>query len=255
MPTRRSPQPSAFLTSLESSQTRAFTRLVELLGQPDRTLATYHDCAGLIVALQPADAGYGSAWVRELCQELGRHDRPISPSLAYRLIRFAEMFPGAKGTAQVRRLSKRVSWETVMRVLAVEDADKREAILRRAADEELSSRKVIALIREKAGYRCARGGRKAPRPSSHPNRALRDLRALASKWLAVWAAWSEGDNPALKRAARLKPGQITDPFLADLEATAALVEEMGKSARELAGGVADLLRTLRKKRDEVGQDE
>jgi hypothetical protein len=110
MPQSRRSQPSAFLKSLGASQTRDFARLVELLGQPDRTLATYHDCAGLIVALQPADAGYGSAWVRELCKELGRHERPMSPSLAYRLIRLAEMFSGAKGTAHVQRLSKKVSW-------------------------------------------------------------------------------------------------------------------------------------------------
>ena len=255
MPPPRRSQSSAFLKSLGPSRARDFARLVELLGRRDRTLATYHDCAGLITALRPADAGYGSAWVRELCRELGRHTRSVSPSLAYRLIRFAEIFPGAKGAAQVRRLSKRVSWETLMRVIAVEDADRRDAILRRAADEGLSSRAVIGLIREKSGYRRGHGGRKAPRLSSHPNRALRDLRSLVWRWPAVSAAWFEGDNPALKRAAKLKPSQVTDAFLDDLAAVAALLGRMGKSAGELSKGLSDLLAALRQTRGQTGRGE
>ena len=251
MATHPPPQPNGFLVALSAEQMRSHARLVELLGRRDRTLATYHECAELLVAMRPTAAGYGSAWVRELCQQLERQERPISPSLAYRLIRFAELFPGAKGTARVRQLDGKVSWESMLRLLAVEDADKREAILRRAADEGLSSRAVMGLIREKAGYRRARGGRSVPKSSSHPNRALRELRVLVSKWPAVYAAWAGGDNSALKRAAKLKPGQITDAFFTDLEDVVALVEEMAKGAGELAEELSDLLSEMRKKRDKA----
>lgn len=251
MTDRRKPR-NTFLESLDESQTVALSRLIELLGRHNRTLATYYECAQLIVALQPAEAGYGSSWVRELCWELDRRERPVSSSLAYRLIRFAEAFSGARGADQVRKLDGRVSWESMFRIIAVEDAGKREAILQRTAEEGLSSRAVMQLIREKAGYRRARGGRAAPRPSNHPNWALRELRILVSKWPTVYVAWSGNGNPALKRADRLKGKAISDAFLADLEAVIPLVEEMAKGAGELAGDLSDLLSALRQKQGEPG---
>ncbi len=229
---------------------RALDRLADLLRGRERTLSDYHECAGLIVALRPAGAGYGSAWVRTLCATLATRAAPLSLSLAYRLVKFAELFPGPAGVAEVRRLEGKVSWEVVMRVLHVEDPAVRADVLRRAEEQGLSSRAAIALIRERGGYRRSRGGRAPARPSTHPNRALHDLRVVVAKWNAVHTAWAGGGNDALKRAGRLKAAQVTDAFLTDLGSVVPLVEEITRTAEELAGGLAVLLRTLETKRGE-----
>ncbi|MCE9560815.1 MAG: hypothetical protein K8U57_02045 [Planctomycetes bacterium] len=242
------PKPDAFLDSLDGMQTKAFNQLVERLRGPNRTLSDCRACGELIAALRPADAAYGAGWVKAICKALAQREVPISLTLAYRFVKFAEQFPGAKGEAQVRRLEGKTSWEVVMRVLHIEDAELLTAILQRAANEGLSSRAVIDLIREQTVYRRARGGRPKPKPSSHPNRALKDLRVLTTKWQAVYTSWAGEGNNALMRAAKLKPAKVTDAFVDDLKAVASLVEEMARAAGPLAKELAGLHRALSEKR-------
>src|SRR5688572_6594448 len=127
MATPRPPRTDAFLATLNARQKGKFRRLVRLLGRPGRTLATYFTCAGLVADLQPAGAGYGASWVKELSGALGRAGTPLSPSLAYRLLRFLERFTGTEGAARVRELDGKVSWESMLRIVYVEDAGEREA--------------------------------------------------------------------------------------------------------------------------------
>jgi len=243
-----SSKPSAFLDSLDATQKKTFSKLVELLREQSRTLSDCRACGELIAALRPAHAAYGSAWVKAICKALAQREVSFSLTLAYRFVRFAEQFPGAKGEAQVRRLEGRVSWEAVMRIIHVDDADKRNAIFQRAADEKLSSRAVIALIREQTHYRRARAARSKLKPSTHPNRALRDLRVLASKWQAVCESWSGEGNSALKRSTKLSAAKVTDAFLDDLKMVVSLVESMSKTAGPLAKELSALYTALREKR-------
>jgi len=240
----RPPQPDPYLLGLDAPDLAAFHQLCELLRRRERTLTAYHSIAGLIVHLRPDGAEYGSSWVNELCNALRRQRAPISLSLAYRLLRFAEQYPGAKGTARVRRLDGAISWEVMIRVLPVESADVRESILKKAASEGMSSRAVMSLIREKVGYRRARGGRTVARPSTHPNRALRELRIWASKWPSISLAWTAGSNPVIDRARRLPPDRITDAFLADLKVVLALVEGMTSGTKTLAEDLSKLHNSL-----------
>lgn len=245
MPTASLPRTDEFLATLGAAQRAKFRGLVRLLGRPARSLSTYYAIAGAVAALRPAGAGYGAAWVKALCAALGRAGAPLSLSLAYRLLRFHTLFKDVEGTDLVRQLDGKVSWESMMRVLHIKDADVREAVLRRAAAEGLSSRQVLALVREATGYRRGRGGRPAAPAPTHPNRALKDLKGLASRWAAVSHAWTGTGNNAFKRAGRLKPEQVTDAFLADLEAVVRLTGTTAQIAGGLAEDLSKLLATLR----------
>jgi hypothetical protein len=133
-------------------------------------------------------------------------------------------------------------------ILYVDDEDEREALLRQAADKRLSGRAVKARIRETTGYRRGRGGRPLAGVSTHPSRALVALKGLASRWPAVFEAWSGAGNNALQRAGRLKAARVTDAFLADLESVVPLAETMARTAGQLAEALQELLGTLRERK-------
>ncbi len=236
-----------YRSGLNRRRAKAYHRLVKLLRQPTRTLPDYLACGRALAALQPAGAGYGSGWVNDARGALERHGVRLSRPLAYRLLRFAPLYPGGEGAAQVRRLDNQISWEVMYQVISVEDEQTRDAILRRAAEEGLSSRAVIGLVQEAAGYRRGSRGRLAPagEASTHPHRALRQLRALAARWPAVNAAWAGGRDGALLRAGRLRPAEVTDAFLADLEAVVPMLGEMARTAGDLAARLSRLLPELR----------
>jgi len=241
-------QIAAFLAHDEKEST-IHGRLVELLKKHDRTLTDYRICGELLMALRPAEAHYGSGWVQAICEVLSQAEVSLSRSLAYRLIRFAELYPGTAGKTQVKKLDRDVSWESMMRILSIDDAEKRSEILNLASERKLSSRQVIALIREKTGYRRARGGRTKDKPSSHPNLALKNLRVVSSKWLEVCASWSGVGNNALLRAARLTPAKLTDAFLDDLRKVVSLVKEIATAAGPLAKEMSSLHVALNEKRN------
>src|SRR4051812_31848983 len=90
-----------YRAGLDGTRAAAFDRLADLLGQHDRTLPDYLACGREIAALEPADVGYGSGWVKAVCEALGRQQINLSLTLAYRLLRFADMFPGPGGSADV----------------------------------------------------------------------------------------------------------------------------------------------------------
>ncbi|VTU00917.1 unnamed protein product [Gemmataceae bacterium] len=251
MPRSNSPVPptDAAPAGLTPAQVRSLDRVAALLSVPKRTLATYYDCAVRIAAVCAAAGGYGTGRVKSVAEYLRGRGVRTSLSLCYRLIRFAELYPESTSADRIRGLDGQISWETMMRVVYVENPDLRELVLRRAAEEGLSSRAVIDLIREKTGYRGPRGGRTAPaRSATHPNRALRDLRAAAAKWAAVRAAWCEGAKNALTLAAKLKASKVTDAFVADLAAVVPLVEAMAATAGPFAEQLSELLVTLEKTR-------
>jgi len=226
------------------SQKEIYDQLIALLGKPRRTLEDSLSCGELLSSLKQANPKYGGKWMPSVRAELERHDITMSRDEGYRLIKFFKLFSDEKGRELIAELGGRVRWESFVKILPVKDSTKREAILRQAARERLSIRQVQALTAEKTEYRPARGGRRPRRLSGHPNRALRDLRALASKWTLVREAWvGEGDN-ALQQAARLKPEEITDDFRANLQAMIPVLVEMTRSTGQLASELKALSQTL-----------
>jgi len=249
MPAPTALQRDAFLDSLDAARRKTFRKLVESLQERDRTLSDCRNCGELLKVLQPAESGYGSRWLREICEALSRQGISCSVSLAYRFIKFADQFPGLKGKAQVEKLGDSVPWEAMLRIIHIEDVEKRAEILQSASKQKLSSRQVIACIREKTEYRRTRVGRRKEKPSTHPNRALKQLRVVASKWAELSEVWSGEGNNALKRTAKMAPAKLTDAFLDDLTTAVTLVEAMAKTAGPLAKELAGLHKMLNEKRN------
>jgi hypothetical protein len=246
MPARR----NTYRNALPAAQRGQFDRLVELLDKAPRTLRDCHVAGTLIKAIKDATGGYGTAWAPKLSRGVTEAGERVSPSLVYRLFKLVEVFsPG-----DIDRYDGRLTWESAMRLLAVEDAGEREAVLRAvlAMEERPPSRRVQALIRERCAYRKPRGGAARPGPSSHPNDALRALRGLTAKWPGVYTAWIAGKHPASARAGRLKADKLTEGFLSELKQTAVALKEMAAGAGRLADDLTRLEQTLRKRAEAGG---
>jgi hypothetical protein len=144
-------------------------------------------------------------------------------------------------------LDDKIRWDSMMRILHVEDLDQRESILRTAVKGGLSTRAVRKLIAEKTTYRRPRGGRPPAGPEKHPNRALRNLLAFTIEWPVVCGAWLDKDDRILKNAARFKSGQMTDDYLEDLARVVVNLKKMTTSTKKLATQLASLLGELQDK--------
>jgi hypothetical protein len=147
--TRRTPK-AVYFATLNERQREAFENLVVLRRLPRRSLCDYHSTALAIAELLPDEGGYGSGTVRQLCNVLASEKMMISASLVYRLRKFAKLFPDVKGKLQIREYGETVSWDSMMRILHIEDEKHRMAVLKMAASQALSTRAVRRLIVEKA---------------------------------------------------------------------------------------------------------
>lgn len=235
--------PKTYRADLPAPQRVQFDRLVALLGKSPRTLQECYEAGQLIQAIQIAVSGYGKTWAKKLSAEVTAiNNKTISLSLLYRLLKFAEVFT----PEDVRRFDGIITWDSVMRLQAIDDAEDREAVIKEILSQKVtpSSRQVQALIRKRTPFRKPRGETERPGPSSHPNDALRALRAITGKWPGVYTAWTAGKTPALDRINRMRPDQVSPAFLSELEKTAEAVESMALGAFHLARDLRELARAL-----------
>lgn len=238
-------QLKAFLADKNPSQRKAFRRLAEFLEKRNE-LSDYLEAASAMVELRPANS-YRKKWMEELCLALEAKGIPISTSLGYRLLRFVKMFPGPQGLSRVKKLEGKVPWDGMMRILHIGDKKLQESILAKAAAEELSSRELRRLISKETAYRRPRGGNPPAESESHPNRALRNLVTLLSKWPMVCEVWLDKNNKILKTAMQFEAGRSTDDFLMDLKAAVGDVEAMAESAKSLSARLAIIQQKLQQK--------
>jgi hypothetical protein len=254
MPGPRARTKSDFMDSLDRKARQSVTRIAEYFSRQPRSLLDYHACGKEFLALQSSVGGYGTEWMGEILSALkdekrfGAKSVKLSKSFAYRLIKFAEQFDEVR----VAKLDGALSWESVTRFLHV-DPEVRDTlldkVLRRSRSgslqKPLSTRGVQEFIKQQTPYRRPRRPRNAPRASTHPNQAVRELRVLTEKWESVVTAWLGEGQTALVRARQLRSVQITDDFIADLAASTEGVSKMSRTASRLAEALSEVKDTLR----------
>jgi hypothetical protein len=246
MASTRQTQKDAYLDTLNEGQREAFEKVVGLLRLPRRSLCEYHDTALAMSELLPAEGRYGSKVVRQLCSVLANEEVTISSSLVYRLLKFAKLFPDPKGKLQIREYSDTVSWDSMMRILDIQNKNHQKAVLKMAASRSLSTRAVRKLIVEKA-YRRPHGGRPPAGAEEHPNRALKSLLALAAKWPVVAEPWLYKKEAASSMTSKLNADSVSDEFLEDLTKAAGFVQDMTRLTEKLSTKLSALLRKLERK--------
>jgi hypothetical protein len=239
-------QKAAYFATLNEGQREAFEKVVVLLRLPRRSLCDYHATALAMAELRPAEGGYGSGTVRQLCNVLASEKVTISASLVYRLLKFAKLFPNSKGKRQIREYNETVSWDSMMRILHIKVETQQMAVLKMASSQSLSTRAVRKLIVEKA-YRRPHGGRPPAGAEEHPNRALKSLLAFTAKWPVVTEAWLDKKGAASEMASRLNAESVSDEFLEDMTKAADFVANMTRSTKKLSTKLSALLRKLRRK--------
>lgn len=245
------PRPKTYRAALSEQLRGEFDRLVELLGTSPRPLLATYAIGASIRTIKNQTGGYGSTWAAKLSQGLAEAGRPLSPSLVYRLFKFVQVF----APDEIETFEGKLSWEGLLRVLAVKDGD-RAAILKRILTRKKapSSREVQRLIRQRTAYRRPRGGAKRPGPSRHPNDALRALGTIADGWPGVNAAWTAEGNSALAQVERMEASRLSPAFLSELERLAGAVGVLAREARELAKKLGPLAQALRKRAEAAARE-
>jgi hypothetical protein len=200
---RRRGGPTPFLQGLSAPQLQALEELQQSLPVTGKDMATRLRVGRLLLKARPGGAD-GRAWFLRLHEHLGGEGGPCPVAALYRLVRFAEAF-----TAADAKDLERVGADGAEALLRLTKAKERRRLLKRAAKEGWSNRRVRQEVQDLLGHPDGRGRRRPHEVTRHVQAdvALREVLRRTWHWLALGEGLWSGKDTLGRRLSRLGAGR------------------------------------------------